>query len=34
MGLAACGIPHRPGGVQVAMSQLLGNGAPVAAAAE
>ncbi|WP_284176763.1 aminotransferase class V-fold PLP-dependent enzyme [Rhabdaerophilum sp. SD176] len=34
MGLAACGIPHRPGGVQVAMTHLLGNGAPVAEAAE
>jgi alanine-glyoxylate transaminase/serine-glyoxylate transaminase/serine-pyruvate transaminase len=34
MGLAACGIPHRPGGVQVAMTYLLGNGAPVAEAAE
>ncbi|MCZ8374238.1 MAG: aminotransferase class V-fold PLP-dependent enzyme [Beijerinckiaceae bacterium] len=34
MGLAASGIPHRPGGVQVAMNFLLGNGAPVAEAAE
>lgn len=34
MGLAACGIPHNPGGVQVAMSYLLGNKAPLAAAAE
>lgn len=34
MGLAACGIPHRPGGVQVAMDYLLGNRGPMAAAAE
>ncbi len=34
MGLAACGIPHRPGGVQMAMSYLLGNNAPMAEAAE
>jgi alanine-glyoxylate transaminase/serine-glyoxylate transaminase/serine-pyruvate transaminase len=34
MGLAACGIPHRPGGVQVAMEYLLGNKGPIAAAAE
>ncbi len=34
MGLAACGIPHRAGGVQVAMEYLLGNKGPIAAAAE
>jgi alanine-glyoxylate transaminase / serine-glyoxylate transaminase / serine-pyruvate transaminase len=27
MGLAACGIPHRPGGVEAAMTWLNGNGA-------
>ena len=28
MGLAVTGIPHRPGGVQVAMSHLQGNAGP------
>jgi len=31
MGLAACGIPHQPGGAQAAMSVLSGNGPPVGA---
>jgi alanine-glyoxylate transaminase/serine-glyoxylate transaminase/serine-pyruvate transaminase len=34
MGLAARGIPHRPGGVEAAMRVLAGNNAPVAQAAE
>ena len=34
MGLAAAGIPHRAGGVQVAMDYLQGNKRPVAAVAE
>ena len=34
MGLAACGIPHRSGGVEAAMRVLLGNAEPLAAAAE
>jgi alanine-glyoxylate transaminase/serine-glyoxylate transaminase/serine-pyruvate transaminase len=34
MGLAAAGIPYRPGGVEVAMSALVGNAAPAARAAE
>jgi alanine-glyoxylate transaminase / serine-glyoxylate transaminase / serine-pyruvate transaminase len=34
MGLAACGIPHRPGGVAAAMQSLAGNGPPVLEAAE
>ncbi|QYK40364.1 MAG: aminotransferase class V-fold PLP-dependent enzyme [Paracoccaceae bacterium] len=34
MGLAACGIPHRPGGVEAAMQSLSGNGPPVQEAAE
>lgn len=29
MGLAACGIPHQPGGAQAAMNVLSGNGPPV-----
>lgn len=29
MGLAACGIPHQPGGAQAAMNVLSGNGHPV-----
>lgn len=28
MGLAACGVPHRPGGVEAAMRFLSGNSAP------
>lgn len=28
MGLAACGVPHRPGGVDAAMRVLAGNAAP------
>jgi alanine-glyoxylate transaminase/serine-glyoxylate transaminase/serine-pyruvate transaminase len=34
MGLRACGVPHRSGGVEVAMSYLTGNAGPVAHAAE
>ncbi|TDR89731.1 pyridoxal-phosphate-dependent aminotransferase family protein [Enterovirga rhinocerotis] len=34
MGLAACGIPHKPGGVQAAMDYLGGNAARMAQAAE
>jgi alanine-glyoxylate transaminase/serine-glyoxylate transaminase/serine-pyruvate transaminase len=34
MGLRACGIPHRSGGVEVALSYLSGNAGPVAEAAE
>ncbi len=34
MGLAARGIPHRPGGVLAAMQSLAGNGSPVLDAAE
>jgi alanine-glyoxylate transaminase/serine-glyoxylate transaminase/serine-pyruvate transaminase len=34
MGLAVCGIPHRPGGVDVAMAYLAGNARPAAQAAE
>lgn len=34
MGLAAAGIPFRPGGVEVAMSALVGNAAPPARAGE
>lgn len=34
MGLAARGIPHRPGGVEAAMRALRGNAAPLADAAE
>jgi alanine-glyoxylate transaminase/serine-glyoxylate transaminase/serine-pyruvate transaminase len=34
MGLRACGIPHRSGGVEVALSYLSGNSGPVAQAAE
>lgn len=34
MGLAAAGIPHQAGGVQVAMTYLQGNAGPVAHAAE
>jgi alanine-glyoxylate transaminase / serine-glyoxylate transaminase / serine-pyruvate transaminase len=34
MGLAAAGIPHRAGGVQVAMSYLQGNKGPEMAPAE
>jgi len=34
MGLRACGIPHQPGGVEVALSYLSGNAGPVAEAAE
>jgi hypothetical protein len=28
MGLAAAGVPHKPGGVQVAMAYLAGNVGP------
>ena len=28
MGLAAAGVPHKPGGVQVAMAYLAGNAGP------
>jgi alanine-glyoxylate transaminase/serine-glyoxylate transaminase/serine-pyruvate transaminase len=34
MGLAACGIPHRSGGVEAAMKYLNGNAGSVAYAAE
>jgi alanine-glyoxylate transaminase/serine-glyoxylate transaminase/serine-pyruvate transaminase len=34
MGLAACGIPHRSGGVEAAMTYLAGNRAGLATAAE
>ncbi len=34
VGLKACGIPHRPGGVEVAVSYLAGNAGPLAEAAE
>lgn len=34
MGLAACNIPHRPGGVAAAMERLLGNAGPSLEAAE
>jgi alanine-glyoxylate transaminase/serine-glyoxylate transaminase/serine-pyruvate transaminase len=34
MGLAACGVPHRPGGVEVAIQYLNGNAGPIAFAAE
>jgi alanine-glyoxylate transaminase/serine-glyoxylate transaminase/serine-pyruvate transaminase len=34
IGLKACGIPHRAGGVEAATSYLAGNAAPLAAAAE
>jgi alanine-glyoxylate transaminase / serine-glyoxylate transaminase / serine-pyruvate transaminase len=34
MGLAVCGIPHRPGGVDAAMSYLSGNARPLKEAAE
>lgn len=34
MGLAARGVPHRPGGVEAAMRALRGNARPVADAAE
>jgi alanine-glyoxylate transaminase / serine-glyoxylate transaminase / serine-pyruvate transaminase len=34
MGLATAGIPHNPGGVQVAMNYLLGNAGGMAKAAE
>ena len=34
MGLRMCGIPHRPGGVEAAMSYLSGNAGPLARAAE
>jgi alanine-glyoxylate transaminase/serine-glyoxylate transaminase/serine-pyruvate transaminase len=34
MGFRACGIPHRPGGVDAAMAFLSGNAGPVAQAAE
>ncbi|TGD61680.1 aminotransferase class V-fold PLP-dependent enzyme [Tabrizicola sp. WMC-M-20] len=33
MGLAACGIPHQPGGAQAAMNVLSGNRPPVGAGA-
>jgi alanine-glyoxylate transaminase/serine-glyoxylate transaminase/serine-pyruvate transaminase len=33
MGLKACGIPYRPGGVEVAMDILAGNSPPTAKAA-
>lgn len=32
MGLAACGVPYRPGGVEAAMSYLVGNAGPAPAA--
>ena len=32
MGLAACGVPYRPGGVEAAMGYLAGNAGPVSAA--
>jgi alanine-glyoxylate transaminase / serine-glyoxylate transaminase / serine-pyruvate transaminase len=34
MGLRACGIPHRSGGVDVAMERLLGNACPSLRVAE
>jgi alanine-glyoxylate transaminase/serine-glyoxylate transaminase/serine-pyruvate transaminase len=34
MGLRACGVPHRPGGVDAAMDRLLGNAGPRLHAAE
>jgi alanine-glyoxylate transaminase/serine-glyoxylate transaminase/serine-pyruvate transaminase len=34
MGLRACGIPHRSGGVDAAMAYLSGNAAPATQAAE
>jgi alanine-glyoxylate transaminase/serine-glyoxylate transaminase/serine-pyruvate transaminase len=34
MGLAVCGIPHRPGGVDAAMAYLSGNARPLQDAAE
>jgi alanine-glyoxylate transaminase/serine-glyoxylate transaminase/serine-pyruvate transaminase len=34
MGLRACGVPHRPGGVDAAMERLLGNAGPRLHAAE
>lgn len=34
MGLAAAGVPYRPGGVEAALGYLAGNRGPVAAAAE
>lgn len=34
MGLAACGIPHRAGGVEAAMNWLNGNAAPTRSAAQ
>lgn len=34
IGLKACGIPHRSGGVEAAMTYLAGNAGPVAQAAE
>jgi alanine-glyoxylate transaminase/serine-glyoxylate transaminase/serine-pyruvate transaminase len=34
MGLPACGVPHRPGGVDAAMDRLLGNAGPRLHAAE
>ncbi|WP_445501682.1 pyridoxal-phosphate-dependent aminotransferase family protein [Microvirga sp. G4-2] len=34
MGLRTCGIPHRSGGVEAAMSYLSGNAGPAAQAAE
>jgi alanine-glyoxylate transaminase / serine-glyoxylate transaminase / serine-pyruvate transaminase len=34
MGLRACGVPHRPGGVEAAMDRLLGNAGPRLHAAE
>jgi alanine-glyoxylate transaminase / serine-glyoxylate transaminase / serine-pyruvate transaminase len=34
MGLRACGVPHRPGGVEAAMDRLLGNTGPRLHAAE
>jgi alanine-glyoxylate transaminase/serine-glyoxylate transaminase/serine-pyruvate transaminase len=33
MGLKICGVPHRPGGVEAALSYLVGNAGPVAQAA-
>jgi alanine-glyoxylate transaminase / serine-glyoxylate transaminase / serine-pyruvate transaminase len=34
IGLKACGIPHRSGGVEAAMNYLAGNTGALAAAAE
>jgi alanine-glyoxylate transaminase/serine-glyoxylate transaminase/serine-pyruvate transaminase len=34
MGLKVCGIPHKPGGVDAAMTFLAGNTGPIAQAAE